>query len=29
MSFNAVIINRSEDKKISSALEVIDESQLT
>ena len=28
MSFNAVIINRSEDKKISSALEVIDESQL-
>ena len=28
MSFNAVIINRSEDKKISASLETIDESQL-
>lgn len=28
MSFNAVLVNRSEDKKISSSLEVIDESQL-
>lgn len=28
MSFNAVVVNRSEDKKISSSLETIDESQL-
>jgi acrylyl-CoA reductase (NADPH) len=28
MSFNAVLVNRSEDKKITSSLEVIDESQL-
>ena len=28
MSFNALIVNRSEDKKISSSLETLDESQL-
>ena len=28
MSFNALLVNRSEDKKITSSLEVIDESQL-